>query len=131
MHFHVQDDCKDNLVFLLVGRETSWLLLPGLVSYTIKCCNTTITNIFLYPQNDKSGLRKPKKIRLSTSHSCNQCSFPQVILNWSDSTATCNTKPRIIWTLKVFVVNICKVTKFYVNLVYIYISHIKFFWHFC
>ena len=58
-HFHVQSGTKTNLVLLTADGETFWPLLPILVSVLSGC--TVQPKNTLYPQGDRSGLRKPKK----------------------------------------------------------------------
>ena len=47
--------------FLPADGEASWLLLPSLVSVVSGGIVQPEKDVFLYPQGDKSGLRKPKK----------------------------------------------------------------------
>ena len=53
----MQHGTKTTPVFLLADGEVSWLLLPRSVSLTT---GSTVQpeNTFLYPQCDRSGLRK-------------------------------------------------------------------------
>ena len=49
-------------VFLPADGEASWLLLPRLVSLLSGGRHSsTRKHVFLYPQDDRSGLGKPKK----------------------------------------------------------------------
>ena len=56
--------CRDTLPcietilsFLLTDGEASWLLLLSITPYH----SATRKHVFLYPQEDRSGLRKPEK----------------------------------------------------------------------
>ena len=46
---------------LKLSFTNSWLLLPSLVSLPINWHSATRKHLFLYPQGDRSGLRKQKK----------------------------------------------------------------------
>ena len=50
---------KTTLVFLPADGEPSWLLLPGLL--TITWHSASRKYLFLYPEGDRLGLRKPKR----------------------------------------------------------------------
>ena len=50
-------------VFLPVDGEASWLLLLSLVSLLSRQHSATRKHIFIYPQGDRSGLRKLKKYK--------------------------------------------------------------------
>ena len=59
MHEH---GTKITQVFLPADGEASRLLLPSLVSLLSGKQHSAIRkHLFLYPQSDRSGLRKPKK----------------------------------------------------------------------
>ena len=54
--------------------------------YQVAQCNQK--TLFLYPQSDRSGLRKLKtRISINTNHSYHQHSSPQASLNWSNNQA--------------------------------------------
>ena len=50
-------------LFITADGEASWFLLPSsiLLLVTIMWCSATTKHLFLYPQGDRPGLRKPKK----------------------------------------------------------------------
>ena len=52
---------KTTPVFLPADGELSWLLLPSSTSLLSGGTVQPENNLFLYPQGDSSGLRKPKK----------------------------------------------------------------------
>ena len=54
-----QRKIKTSPIFSPPDGEASWLPLPSLVSFLSS--DTSATHLFLYPQGDRSGLRKPKK----------------------------------------------------------------------
>ena len=58
-HIHAQNDIKDTPVFLPADGEGSWSLLP--ISASLLSGGTVQSENILYPQGDRSGLRKPKK----------------------------------------------------------------------
>ena len=51
---------KTTLVFSLADGKASWSLLPSSVSL-LSGDSATRKHLFLYPQGERSGLRKPKK----------------------------------------------------------------------
>ena len=59
-HFHVRHGTQSILVFLPADGEASWSLFP-ISLLTIRHHSATRKDLFLYPQGDRSGLRKPKK----------------------------------------------------------------------
>ena len=63
---------KLGLYFLPADEEGSWKLLPILVSF-LSGGSLTREDLFLYTQDDRSGL---KKLEYYTNHSFHQRSFP-------------------------------------------------------
>ena len=59
--FHARHGTKTTPVFLLVDRKASWSLLQSSVSLLSGSTSATKKNLFLYPEGERSGLRKPKK----------------------------------------------------------------------
>ena len=66
--------------FLTPGQTVANNFFPWLsfVLLTIRRHSATRKNLFSYPQGDRSGLRKPKKekISININHSYHQRSFP-------------------------------------------------------
>ena len=60
INFHAQHRTKTTLVFLPADAETSWSLLPSSV-ILLSRQSATRKHLFLYPQDDRLGLKKPKK----------------------------------------------------------------------
>ena len=56
-HFHARYGTETILSFSLTDGEASWLLLLSITPYY----RATRKHVFLYPQEDRSGLRKPEK----------------------------------------------------------------------
>ena len=72
-HFYVQCGTETLGIFicwwsLVVTSKFSLL--------TIRWYSATRKHLFLCPQNDRSGLRKPKSISINKNHSYHQCSSP-------------------------------------------------------
>ena len=81
-HFHVCNATKTTPVFLPVNGEASWSLPTSLL--TIRWHSATRKRLLLYPQGDRSGLKKPEKdITTNINPSYHQPPSPKVSLNWS------------------------------------------------
>ena len=74
---------------------------------TIRRHSTTRKHLFPYPQGDRSGLRKPKRISINTNYSYHQLSSPSASLSWSKNGArfSFNQTNRKRWGTKLVNVN--------------------------
>ena len=69
--------------YLLMEKALVHYFKFGLL--TIRWHSAIRKHLFLYPQGDRSGLRKPKKDK--HQHSYHQHSSPKISLNWSNNKA--------------------------------------------
>ena len=75
-HFHAWHGTKTILIFIPADGETSWLILPSLVSL--------LSGSTVQPENTYSCILKvtgqvwesQKRISINTNHTYHQCSFP-------------------------------------------------------
>ena len=74
-HFYVQRGTEALGIFMCWWR--SGLVVTSKFSLlTIRWHSATRKHLFLYPQNDRSGVRKPKSISINKNHSYHQSSSP-------------------------------------------------------
>ena len=74
-HFYVQ--CGTETLGIFICWWRSGLVVTSKFSLlTIRWHSATRKHLFLYPQNDRSGLRNPKSISINKNHSYHQSSSP-------------------------------------------------------
>ena len=74
---HARDGAKTTVVFLPADAEASHLVVTSKFGlFSIRWCSATRKHLFLYPQGNSSGLRKPKRTSINNNYSYHQHSSP-------------------------------------------------------